>query len=125
LPWDEAIQLPGSGQMQHARTLIESGSYFDRLPDPSLVVPPNGGPPDYVATCRAPDGHYALAYFPSGKPATLRTFILQGPQLHACWYDPRRGEKHSIPPVSVSPWITTTFVPPTAEDWVLILSSAT
>ncbi len=123
LPWDEAIHLPGAGQMQHARTLIESGPYFDRLPDPSLVEPPNLPAPDYVAACRAPDARYALAYFPSGRPAALRTFILQGPRLKACWYDPRSGERRPLPLVQVSPWQTTTFIPPDEQDWVLVLES--
>jgi len=65
-PWHEALSLPGAGQTRHARALIESGPYFDRLPDTSLVVPPNSTGPDYVAACRAPDARYALIYFPSG-----------------------------------------------------------
>ena len=124
LPWDEAIHLPGSGQMQHARALIESGPYFDRLPDPSLVVPPNSSAPDYVAACRAPDGRYALVYFPSGNPASLRTFLLQGPRLTVEWYDPRTGRRHTGADVEVSPWKPTEFIPPDAEDWVLVLDSA-
>ncbi|MEJ5311318.1 MAG: putative collagen-binding domain-containing protein [Anaerolineae bacterium] len=109
--------------MQHARALIESGPYFDRLPDPSLVEPPNMPAPDYVATCRSPDGRYALAYFPSGKPAALRTFLLKGSHLDACWYDPRTGERHPLPPVEVAPWQPATFIPPDERDWVLILQS--
>lgn len=122
LPWHEAIGLPGSGQMRHARDLIESGPYFDRMPDPSLVAPPNMTGPDYVAACRAPDARYALIYFPSGKPATIRTFLLNGPHLRAQWLDPRTGEGRDLPPVEVKPWATTTFTPPeTGPDWVLTL----
>jgi hypothetical protein len=121
-PWHEAIHLPGASQMQHARRLIESGPYFDRLPDPSLVAPPNTTGTDYVAACRAPDARYALIYFPSGQPATLRTFLLQGPRLAARWFDPRTGENRELPSVEVAPWKTTTFHPPaTDQDWVLVL----
>lgn len=123
LPWDEAIQLPGAGQMQFARQLIERCNYFDRLPDPSLVLPPNGTGPDYVAACRAPDARYALIYFPSGKAAALRTYLLKGPKLEAQWYDPRQGDYHSLPMISVSPWQTTAFTPPDENDWVLELKS--
>ena len=122
LPWNEAIDLPGAGQMRHARALIESGPYFDRMPDPSLVAPPNGGGTDYVAACRAPDARYALVYFPTGQPATLRTFLLQGPRLTAQWFDPRTGEREKLPMVEAAPWKTTTFEPPKVDlDWVLIL----
>ncbi len=124
LPWDEAIALPGSGQMQHARALIESGPYFDRLPDPSLVEPPNGSAPDYVAACRAPDGRYALVYFPAGNPASLRTYLLHGPRLTVEWYDPRTGNRHAGADIEVAPWKPTTFIPPSPEDWVLVLEAA-
>lgn len=122
VPWFEAIQLPGAGQMRHARALIESGPYFDRLPDPSLVLPPNPTGPDYVAACRSPDGGYALVYFPSGRPATLRTFLLRGPRLTARWFDPRTGERQDLPLVEVAPWKNTEFKPPVPDqDWVLVL----
>ncbi len=123
-PWHEAIKLPGAGQMRHARTLIESGNYFDRLPGTSLVVPPNATGPDFVAACRAPDGRYALIYFPSGKPATIRTFVLKGPKLAAQWFDPRTGERRDGPSVEIAPWKTTEFKPPVADqDWVLVLGA--
>jgi hypothetical protein len=125
LPWHEAIHLPGSGQMRHARDLIESGPYFDRLPDPSLVAPPNASGEEYVAACRGPDGRYALIYFPTGRPATVRTFLLKGPTLQARWLDPRTGETREGEPVEVRPWKTALFTPPKAgQDWVLVLSAA-
>lgn len=34
-----------AGLLRHARALIESGIYFDRMPDPSLVAPPNATGP--------------------------------------------------------------------------------
>ncbi|MCX7847249.1 MAG: glycoside hydrolase family 140 protein [bacterium] len=123
LPWYEAMRLPGSGQMQHARALIESGPYFDRVPDPSLVEPPNCTGPDYVAASRGPGGEYGLVYFPAGKAATLRTYLLKGPRVVATWYDPRTGERHAGGEVEVEPWKSTMFIPPSAEDWVLVLAS--
>ena len=123
LPWNEAIHLPGSGQMQHARALIESGPYFDRMPDPSLVEPPNSTGPDYVAACHAPDARYALVYFPSGKTASLRTFLLKGQRAKAQWYDPRTGEFLPAAIIELSPWKTTLFIPPSVNDWVLKLES--
>jgi hypothetical protein len=109
--------------MQHARALIESGPYFDRLPDPSLVEPPNTTGPDYIAACRAPDARYALVYLPSGKAVSLRTYILKGPHLTTRWYDPRSGEFQPGPSLEVQPWKTTPFIPPTVNDWVLVLES--
>lgn len=123
-PWHEAIQLPGAGQMRHARALIESGPFFDRMPDPSLVAPPNATGSDYVAACRAPDARFALVYFPSGKPAILRTFLLKGPRIAAQWLDPRTGERQAAPPIEIAPWKTTEFKPPVVDqDWVLVLET--
>jgi hypothetical protein len=124
LPWDQAMHLPGSGQMMHARALIESGPYFDRLPDPSLVASPNPSGPDHVVACRAPDARWALVYIPTGQPVTLRTFILAGPKLDARWYDPRTGESRPGEPTQIAPWQTTTFHPPSGSDWVLVLTSS-
>lgn len=123
LPWNEALHLSGSGQMQYARNLIETGPFFDRMPDPSLVEPPNTTGSDYVAACRAPDARYALVYFPSGKPASIRTFILKGKKLTAVWYNPRSGESSPEESIDVVPWQTTQFIPPSVNDWVLVLKT--
>jgi hypothetical protein len=89
-------------------------------------VPPNSTGPDYVAACRAPDARYALIYFPSGKPATIRTFLLKAPKLAAQWFDPRTGERRDGPTIAIAPWKTTEFTPPAADqDWVLVLETAT
>ncbi len=110
--------------MGRARALIESGPYFERMPDQSLVDSANTTGPDYVAVCRTPDARYALIYFPSGKSATLRTFLLCGPSVSAQWFDPRTGARHDLPAIAVAPWKTTDFTPPVADqDWVLVLEA--
>ena len=38
LPWYEAIDQPGAGQMQHGRRLIESRPILTRIPDDSIIV---------------------------------------------------------------------------------------
>jgi len=77
-----------------------------------------------VAACRAPDSRYDLVYFPSGKPATIRTFLLKGPKLAAQWLHPRTGQRQDGPPVEIAPFKTTEFKPPVADqDWVLVLET--
>ncbi len=46
-PWKKALDLPASHQMQHAKNLLLSRPYLDRIPDQSLIVgdPGTGGPP--------------------------------------------------------------------------------
>lgn len=120
-PWDKAIHFPGAAQMGYARQLIEQGGYWDRIPDPSLVSPPNIDGPDHVQACRAPDGRYALIYIPTGKPTTLRLFTLCAKTLEAEWFDPRWNKRQPAGAFEVGPWMNHTFTPPYSHDWVLIL----
>ena len=63
MPWMEALDQPGAGQMQHARRLLESRPILTRIPDNSVIVTdrvatsvPGAGTLSIVATCneRAP-----------------------------------------------------------------------
>lgn len=119
-PWQEALDLPGSSQMKHARTLIESRQVFDRIPDQSLIVSDPGIDADHVRATRAVDYSYAFVYLPSGKPVTLDLSPFpKTPRVH--WYDPRTGESHST---SISE--SAMFTPPSSSpenDWILTLDA--
>jgi len=122
--WTESLNLPGAGQMQYLRRLMESRPYFSRVPDQMLIVddPPEG--PDHLQGTRG-DG-YAFVYFPQGKPAVINTDAVQGNKLHAWWYNPRNGEATSIGVFKRE--MTRTFNPPGAygrgNDWVLVLDDS-
>jgi hypothetical protein len=120
-PWDKALSFPGSGQMGHARRLIESGNYFDRVPDQSLIVPPNSTGPDYIAACRAPDSRWALLYLPMSRAVTIRLNQLLAARVNATWIDPRTGERKTGNEVPVSAWTLHTYTPPGNGDWILLL----
>lgn len=119
--WDKALGFPGSEQMGYARRLIESGPFFDRLPDQSLIASANATGPDHVRACRAPDARFALFYIPTGQPVTVRTFLLLAPRLSATWFDPRTGQNRPGEEAAVTSFGTHTYTPPGKEDWVLIL----
>ena len=55
-PWSEAIHLPGSSQMQHARALLLSRPYLDRIPDQSLIVSDVGTGTHHVQATRDRQG---------------------------------------------------------------------
>ena len=38
MPWTEAIDQPGAGQMQYGRALMESRPFLTRIPDPDVIV---------------------------------------------------------------------------------------
>lgn len=121
-PWKQAISLPGAGQMQHARALIESRPVLVRVPDQSLLASDPGRGTDHIQATRAEDGSYAFVYSASGKPFTVDLGRLSGERLKASWYDPRKGTTAAI---ATLPRAGKHEFRPTTEgkgqDWILIL----
>ena len=131
LPWREALDQPGAGQMQFARRLLESRPFLTRIPDDSVIViarvptaVPGAGLKRMVAT-RDSHGSYALVYVPAGRPFRVRMDKLSGPRVRAWWYNPRTGEATRIGEFSSSG--EREFNPPDPGemlDWVLVLDDA-
>lgn len=123
--WREALSLPGATQMRHAKNLLLSRPFFDRVPDPSLLVSEAGTGTEYVAATRASDGGYAFVYTASGRPVTVRLDRLSGDTINAAWYDPRTGA--STPIGAFTGRAEPEFIPPSrgdGSDWVLVLDDA-
>ncbi len=119
-PWHEAMHLPGSGQMQFARALLESRPFLNRIPDQSLITSDLGTGTDHVQAARDVDGSYAFVYVPSGKPVGIALEHLSAQTLKAWWYDPRIGVAHAIGEFTGIGMHT--FTPPSGgPDWVLVL----
>jgi len=123
--WKQALQAPGAAQMRHLRALMESRSFFNRLPDPSLLVSPAGTGNDHVQATRASDGSYALIYLPAGGAVTVAMSKIAGDGVKASWFDPRTG---SYTPIGAYPTGgARRFDAPGAaapgNDWVLVLEA--
>ena len=124
-PWQEALDLPGAGQVRHARHLLEARPGFDRLPDQGLIVSDAGMRAEHVRATRASDGRFALVYVPRGDPVTVNLGTLSGRAAATSWYDPRTGEAQPIGERPASG--AATFEPPSrgaGNDWVLVLDDA-
>src|SRR4051812_25421857 len=87
MPWTEAIDQPGAGQMQHARALLESRPFLTRVPDDTIVVAgrvptsvPGAGRYHFSGT-RDRDGSYAMIYGPAGRAFAVRMGVITGPQV--------------------------------------------
>lgn len=122
--WHEAIQLPGSSQMQYLRRLMESRPYLTRIPDQSLLASGEGESGNHVQATRCSQGAYALVYVPNAKQSvTVRLDRLSGTEVLARWYDPRTGKATEIGrfPRSGDRTFTT---PEEGPDWVLVLDDA-
>jgi hypothetical protein len=134
-PWYEALNLPGSGQVQHARALLLSRPFLSRIPDQSLIVSDVGAGTHHVRATRDAEGSYALVYIPATRlpqlgavdraPAAVELDLtaLAGQQLAAWWYDPRTGVARSIGVFQKQDRMR--FTPPAGgPDWVLALDDA-
>ena len=131
MPWYEAIDQSGAGQMQHGRRLIESRPFLTRVPDDSIIVPdtvttasPGAGRFRIVAT-RDERGTYAMVYTPAGRPFSVRMDVIAGEKVTAWWFDPRSGSATRIGEFDSEG--TRRFHPPAPGeylDWVLVLDDA-
>jgi hypothetical protein len=131
LPWFEAIDQPGAGQMQHGRRLIESRPFLTRVPDDSVIVTdrvptsvPGAGRYRFVAT-RDQSGSYAMVYAPLGRKFKVRMDKITGPTVQAWWFNPRTGQATAIGEFPNTG--EREFLPPDPGenlDWVLVLDDA-
>ncbi len=131
MPWSQAIEQPGAGQMQHARRLLESRPFLTRIPDDSVIVTgsvptamPGAGRYRFVAT-RDSEGSYAMVYAPVGRAFRVRLDKLSGSRVTAWWFNPRNGQSTRIGEFEKQG--EREFVPPEpgeASDWVLVLDDS-
>ncbi len=131
LPWYEAIDQPGAGQMQHGRRLIESRPILTRVPDDSIIATdrvatavPGAGRYRFVAA-RDQDRTYAMIYAPVGRPFSVHMTAVKGPKLKAWWFNPRTGKADAIGEFeSKGERRFETPEPGEASDWILVLDDA-
>lgn len=119
--WRDALNLPGAGQLIHARTLLESRPMLERVPDMSLLNQPGSGC-NRAAACRGEN--YALIYLPTGDAVTINFGRITGEKIKAVWYDPRCGLIDDIGVFDNAGQHP--FTPPTrgrGNDWILVLDS--
>ncbi|NTV84358.1 MAG: DUF4038 domain-containing protein [Bacteroidales bacterium] len=131
MPWYEAIDQPGAGQMMYGRLLMESRPFLTRVPDSTIIITdnvasavPGSGSYRYVAT-RDQEGTYAMIYAPVGRKFSVRMDALRGKEVVAWWFNPRNGEATLIAKYANTG--TQTFIPPTPGenlDWILVLDDS-
>jgi hypothetical protein len=131
MPWYEALDQPGAGQMIYGRLLMESRPFLSRIPDNSIIVTdsvpfsvPGRGEYSFVAT-RDQQGTYAMIYAPVGRKFSVRMNVIKGEKVIAWWFNPRTGKAKKIGTLTNSG--TQTFNTPTpgeSLDWILVLDDA-
>jgi hypothetical protein len=121
--WYDVLDLPGAGDLIHARRLIESRPFVSRVPDQSIIVPSYYPETDYVVATRG-DG-YAFVYFPTGWSAEIKLDKIGAANIRASWFDPHTGKSELIDTFQGKG--TRKFTPPSngrGKDWILVLDDA-
>ena len=121
MKWQEAINAPGAFQMQYLKKLILSKSYFDRIPDQSLIKD-NGEKYDRVIATSGKN--FAMFYTWNGRTFTIDNSKLKFIPTKATWFNPKNGKSVSADKYNNK---QTAFDPPgekeNGNDWVLILEN--
>jgi hypothetical protein len=119
-PWQIALSLAGSKQVQYARYLLESRPFLHRIPDQTMIISDPGKGTHHVRATRHADGSYAMVYLASCKPVTINLDVMSRQRVSVMWYDPRTGEFRLDK--NVKGYGTHEFTPPPIwPDWVLVL----
>lgn len=122
--WKQALDFPGSSQVQHARTLLESRPYLTRVPDQSMIVGSSFNGENHIRATRCSEGSYILIYVPAAQRVDVDLRSLKSERAEASWYNPRTGEHAAKMEVECTE--KQTFQPPydpAGRDWVLVLDA--
>lgn len=91
--WQEALDLPGAGQMKYLKELMAEMLSAGLFPDHSLLSGSGVNCGGY--TCVMRNGTSAYIYVPAGNPLMVKPGILTGKKFIAEWFDPRTGIRKS------------------------------
>ena len=111
MPWEEATDLPGSGQVRHVADFFGSIEWWTLRPRKELILNQSAEVGGHIGAAASEDGKLAVIYLPRGGTVRLQADLL-APGLTAIWFNPRTGERM----LSESDL----FTAPTNEDWVLL-----
>jgi hypothetical protein len=118
--WKIGLNAAAAAQMKYLKKLMESYSYFDRVPAQELVVN-NGEKYERVVTTKG--NSYAMFYVYDGKEFKADTRWLKFVATKAAWFNPRTGAKEKIATFRNKGVVS--FDPPgekqNGNDWILIL----
>lgn len=133
MPWYEALDQPGSSQMQWGKKLILSRPYLTRIPATEEVLPavrdiptswPGEGMYRFAATMDV-DGTYLMVYVPAGRKFLVNTAVIKADRLTGWWFNPRNGKSIRIRNIEKGERVEFVSPDPGEQlDWVLIIDDA-
>lgn len=118
--WKEGLKAEAAAQMKWLKTIMKTGSYFDRVPAQDAITY-NGTKYDYITGIRSKS--QALFYSFNGRNFHLDISKLKFSPKKASWFNPSNGTQVQISDYRIS--VNKEFNPPgekeNGNDWVLIL----
>lgn len=121
-PWREAMNLPGSTQLGHAKRFLLTLPWHKLSPATNVF---SGA----VYAAVTPDGRCRLAYTTTDKPLTVELGEARTP-VNARWFDPTSGDLKIVEGSPLSGDGSASLTPPGKNsagdtDWVLLLETKT
>jgi len=125
-PWDEACQLPGSGQLGLASQLLRRFAWWRFEPHPEWIEPHWTLDELFQPYAAGIPGVVRVCYMPAGTWPTALTGIEPGLRYKATLVNPVDGAEHELGRVTGE--ANGTWAPPRARmpiyhDWVLLLTA--
>jgi hypothetical protein len=126
--WDAAgiMESQGSRDLQRSGEFFKSRAWYNLVPDNAHTLL-TGGIGDinagtYAAAALMNDGSTAIIYVPNSRQLTVNLTRITGSQTHGWWYQPSTGNVQDLLLISDNP--AQPFIPPSNEDWLLVLDDA-
>ncbi len=120
--WYDDLDLPGAWDMIHARNLLGSRPFTERIPFQEIVKNDYVPETDYIVATRGKD--YVMVYIPTGWAASLDLKLCGWPRARAWWYNCQTGEASEVGEIETNQ--LKSFQPKTGgrgNDWVLVLDN--
>ena len=94
--WDEALNLPGSFQLQYMRIIFEKLPWQSMVFNPSLILNDNPQNDTYLVSAMGENKDFILAYTPVGASIKVNLSELNSERINAYWFNPRSGSVNLI-----------------------------
>jgi len=121
--WEADLDLPGAWDVIHARKLMESRPFTDRVPFQQIVKNEYVPETDYIVATRGKD--YVMVYIPTGYGASIDLNLCGWPKAKGWWFNCKTGEASEIGEMETNQVKTfSTKTSGRGNDWVLVLDNA-
>jgi hypothetical protein len=121
--WSAALNSPGARYQAYLRRCLLSRRWESLVPEGDRRLLPDGlGTGKHrKAAAMSQDRLTAMIYLPIGGDVVADLVAFEGPQVKACWFNPRDGTNQELGMFATGKHHT--FSAPGGGDWVLVLDS--